>query len=119
MICLQCTGCSYQSYRACATLPAGLGVKLVIVIGARPQINRAVRERGAEPQYAHGYRVTDPASLQVTARGTAFAAAAGQREGWVAACMFVLNCSSCWCGLPRQHATASNGQHTSTSNCCC
>lgn len=42
----------------------GLGVKLVIVIGARPQINRAVRERGAEPQYAHGYRVTDPASLQ-------------------------------------------------------
>lgn len=40
-------------------------MRLVIVIGARPQINRAVRERGAEPQYAHGYRVTDPASLQV------------------------------------------------------
>ena len=77
----QCTGCSYQSSRPCAALLAGLGVKLVIVIGARPQINRAVRERGAEPQYAHGYRVTDPASLQVTARGNTFAAAAGQREG--------------------------------------
>lgn len=53
--------------RCCILAPpmhAGLGVKLVVVIGARPQINKAVRESGAEPQYAHGYRVTDPASLQ-------------------------------------------------------
>ena len=42
-------------------------MKLVVVLGARPQINAAVRAAGAEPRYAHGYRVTDPASLQVGA----------------------------------------------------
>lgn len=39
-------------------------MRLVVVIGARMQINAAVRAGGGEPRYAHGYRVTDPASLQ-------------------------------------------------------
>lgn len=43
---------------------AGLGVKLVIVIGARLQINKAMRESGVEPRYEHGYRVTDAAAMQ-------------------------------------------------------
>ncbi|EFN52161.1 hypothetical protein CHLNCDRAFT_7287, partial [Chlorella variabilis] len=46
----------------------GLGAKLVIVIGARPQINKAMRESGVEPRYEHGYRVTDAASLQAAIR---------------------------------------------------
>ncbi len=84
-------------------------MKLVIVIGARPQINRAVRERGAEPQYAHGYRVTDPASLQVrglerSVCGSSWWAEEGRR----------LNAGVTWgwagrCDLPRGHSKQSDG----------
>ena len=51
----------------------GLGVKLVVVIGARPQINQAVRARGGEPRYEHGYRVTDPASMQAAVQAAGLA----------------------------------------------
>ena len=70
---LQCSAAS-KSYRqqarqtTAAMPPAGLGAKLVIVIGARPQINKAMRESGVEPRYEHGYRVTDAASLQAAIR---------------------------------------------------
>lgn len=51
----------------------GLGVKIVVVLGARPQINEAVRESGQEPTHTHGYRVTDAISLSaaIQAAGTA------------------------------------------------
>ena len=39
-------------------------MRLVVVIGARLQINQAMRAAGVEPTYAHGYRVTDAASMQ-------------------------------------------------------
>lgn len=60
--------CMRQHLRPCAPVPrrAGLGVKLVVVIGARPQINAAMRERGVEPRYEHGYRVTDAESMQAS-----------------------------------------------------
>eukprot|EP00887_Chlorella_sp_A99_P006828 scaffold2.g6828.t1 len=45
-------------------LLSGLGVKLVVVVGVRMQINQAVRARGREPCYASGYRVTDPETMQ-------------------------------------------------------
>lgn len=41
----------------------GLGVRLVLVFGARPQIEARLRERGAEIRYVDGLRVTDAAAL--------------------------------------------------------
>lgn len=45
-------------------LLASLGVRLVLVHGARPQIEARLRERGIETQYVRGMRVTDAAALQ-------------------------------------------------------
>ncbi len=41
----------------------GLGIRLVLVHGARPQIERRLRERGAEMRLHQGLRVTDDAAL--------------------------------------------------------
>jgi amino-acid N-acetyltransferase len=41
----------------------GLGIRLVLVNGARPQIEARLRERGAELRYINGIRVTDDAAL--------------------------------------------------------
>ncbi len=40
-----------------------LGVRLVLVHGARPQIEQRLNERGIEMQYVNGLRVTDAAAL--------------------------------------------------------
>jgi len=40
-----------------------LGVRLVLVHGARPQIEQRLNERGVELQYVNGLRVTDSAAL--------------------------------------------------------
>ncbi len=45
------------------TLLHGLGIKLVLVHGARPQIEERLRLRKAEMQYIDGLRVTDDAAL--------------------------------------------------------
>lgn len=51
----------------------GLGVHLVVVVGARMQINEAVRAKGSEPRYVKGYRVTDDLAMKaaVSAAGSA------------------------------------------------
>ncbi|MCS4502958.1 Amino-acid acetyltransferase [wastewater metagenome] len=41
-----------------------LGVRIVLVPGARPQIERRLRERDLEMRYVHGRRVTDEAALE-------------------------------------------------------
>jgi amino-acid N-acetyltransferase len=41
-----------------------LGVRLVLVHGARPQIEDRLRRRGAEIRYVNGLRVTDDAALE-------------------------------------------------------
>ncbi|MBK1707138.1 amino-acid N-acetyltransferase [Halochromatium glycolicum] len=41
----------------------GLGIRLVMVHGARPQIERRLAERGAALRYVKGLRVTDDAAL--------------------------------------------------------
>jgi acetylglutamate kinase len=46
------------------TVPAaGLGVKLVVVVGVRMQINKHVLGEGVEPRYVSGYRVTDSVTM--------------------------------------------------------
>jgi amino-acid N-acetyltransferase len=47
------------------TLLHSLGVKLVLVHGARPQINAALESAGMESSYHKGLRITDAISLQV------------------------------------------------------
>ena len=42
---------------------AGLGVRLVIVLGAQQQIDAQLRQQGKEPRFVGGYRITDPAAL--------------------------------------------------------
>ncbi len=41
-----------------------LGVKLVLVHGARPQINQQLALRGVEPRYSGGLRITDRPTLE-------------------------------------------------------
>ncbi|MGB5734035.1 MAG: amino-acid N-acetyltransferase, partial [Thiohalocapsa sp.] len=41
----------------------GLGIRLVLVHGARPQIEQRLAERGAEMRYVNGLRITDAAAL--------------------------------------------------------
>ena len=41
-----------------------LGIRLVLVHGARPQIEARLRSRGARLEYANGLRVTDDAALE-------------------------------------------------------
>ncbi|AGM41732.1 N-acetylglutamate synthase [Spiribacter salinus M19-40] len=45
-------------------LLSGLGVRLVLVPGARPQIEQRLHERGAEIRYVNGLRVTDGEALR-------------------------------------------------------
>lgn len=42
---------------------AALGIRLVLVHGARPQIEAELKARGVRSRYAGGLRVTDPAAL--------------------------------------------------------
>ncbi|KAL4552786.1 hypothetical protein Ndes2526B_g02695 [Nannochloris sp. 'desiccata'] len=51
----------------------GLGVRLVVVVGARSRINEAIRALNMEPEYAGGYRVTDEVAMEaaVAAAGAA------------------------------------------------
>jgi amino-acid N-acetyltransferase len=44
-------------------LLAALGIRLVLVHGARPQIEAELKERGARSRYAQGLRITDAAAL--------------------------------------------------------
>ena len=46
-----------------ANLLAALGVHLVLVHGARPQIEEELREKGLESRSHAGYRITDEAAL--------------------------------------------------------
>lgn len=41
-----------------------LNIKLVIVFGARPQINQLLKQNHIEPEYYHNIRVTNPQSLE-------------------------------------------------------
>lgn len=41
----------------------GLGIRLVLIHGARPQIDIRLRQRGATLQYVHGLRITDAIAL--------------------------------------------------------
>lgn len=45
-------------------LLCSLGIRLVLVPGARPQVEARLRERGAEIRYVNGLRLTDSAALQ-------------------------------------------------------
>ncbi len=42
----------------------GLGVRIVLIIGARHQIDELLEKQGEAPQYAAGYRVTDSVAMQ-------------------------------------------------------
>ena len=44
---------------------AGLGVNLVVVTGVTNQIDEMLRERGMQPRYMNGYRITDRDTMKV------------------------------------------------------
>lgn len=43
----------------------GLGIRLVVVLGAAPQIDAALEQQGSSALFVGGYRVTDAAALEV------------------------------------------------------
>ena len=45
--------------------PPGLGVNLVVVAGVQNQIDDLLRERGMQPRYMDGYRLTDRDAMKV------------------------------------------------------
>jgi amino-acid N-acetyltransferase len=45
-----------------------MGIRLVLVHGARPQIDAEMRSRGLEPKFHHGLRVTDAEALECVKR---------------------------------------------------
>jgi len=45
-------------------LLAALGIRLVLVHGARPQIDAEMLRRGLTPEFRNGLRITDPAALE-------------------------------------------------------
>ncbi|THF62443.1 amino-acid N-acetyltransferase [Pseudothauera nasutitermitis] len=58
------SGASAQSLAYDCNLLAALGIRLVLVHGARPQIDAELRRRGLEPRIHNGLRVTDAAALE-------------------------------------------------------
>jgi N-acetylglutamate synthase (EC 2.3.1.1) len=48
-----------------------LGMKLVLVFGARPQINRTLNQYGLETPYHKGVRITDTQALEVVKQAPA------------------------------------------------
>jgi len=40
-----------------------MGVRVVLVYGFRPQVNEQLRDKGQEPRYSHGMRITDEVAL--------------------------------------------------------
>lgn len=50
---------------------ASLGVRLVVVHGARPQADARLRERGVEARYHSGYRVSDATTLECVIQAAA------------------------------------------------
>lgn len=57
-------GARAQSLAYDCNLLAALGIRLVLVHGARPQIEAEMARRGLQPRYHHGLRVTDAAALE-------------------------------------------------------
>lgn len=57
-------GSAAQALAHDINLLAALGVKLVLVHGARPQIDEEMARRGLTPRYHHGLRVTDAEALE-------------------------------------------------------
>jgi acetylglutamate kinase len=74
MLFSRCTGESHRTvcaHRCTTPARAGLGIRLVLALGVRAQINRALRDSGVEPHYKAGKRVTDAASMQAAAAAAA------------------------------------------------
>lgn len=46
-------------------IPSGLGVKLVVVSGVQKRIDQLLLERGMEPRYMNGYRITNKEAMKV------------------------------------------------------
>lgn len=46
---------------------AGLGVRLILVLGLKQQIDSLIRGAGSEPRYEGGYRITDEIAMVAAA----------------------------------------------------
>lgn len=43
----------------------GLGVRVIVVVGAQQQIDSMLTERGMTPKYVGGYRLTDQKAMRI------------------------------------------------------
>ncbi|MBI1905419.1 MAG: amino-acid N-acetyltransferase [Rhodocyclales bacterium] len=57
-------GARAQSLAYDCNMLVALGIRLVLIHGARPQIDEEMARRGLEPRYHEGLRVTDAAALE-------------------------------------------------------
>src|SRR5256885_9686889 len=56
-------GARFASFIHDVNLLAALGIRLVLVPGARPQIEAELKAKGLRSRYAQGLRITDDAAL--------------------------------------------------------
>jgi amino-acid N-acetyltransferase len=50
----------------------GMGIRLILVLGAAPQMNEYLRLRGAQPRFVKGYRVTDELGMEAAMEAAGF-----------------------------------------------
>ncbi len=62
---LYCAAPTFAEAWPFPVLLAGLGIRLVVVVGVQNQINDMMRSRGLTPAVVGGYRITDKETLQI------------------------------------------------------
>lgn len=50
----------------------GMGINLILVLGAAPQMDAYLHARGIRPRYVRGYRVTDALSMEAAMDAAGF-----------------------------------------------
>ena len=98
----------FQSMQSSDARFAGLGARLVLIVGAKTQTDAILRANNQVPQYVGGYRVTDEVAMQAATQ--AAGAARVEIEAQLSRVgVFAVDCGlgsrnecACGCALPEE-----------------